>query len=131
MSIKKILLASTLFFSLMSCSLDGEDDNCFIEIYGEFSAVTAPQTATVNTPVAIETKVKILNDCGDFTRFTETSSFPKVIQPIIAYRGCECLTEATNVTEVYTITFSQPGEYQLRFPSGSGNYISKNITVTE
>ncbi|MBE99427.1 hypothetical protein [Flavobacterium coralii] len=131
MNIKNLLAASVLCFSFLSCSLDGNDDNCYIEIYGEFSAVTAPATATVNTPVNIETKVKIVNDCGDFKRFSESNSFPKIIKPVIDYRGCECVTKAETVTEVYTITFEEAGEYQLRFPSGSGSYISKNIIVTE
>lgn len=125
-----LVLASTV---LTSCSSD-DGNNCIplqVETV-EVTAVNALETGQVNEPISIEVLFDVRNSCGDFNRFLETgSTMEKNIEVEAKYEGCACNQVIETITAVYEFTPEEVGEYTLNFRSGTNEFITVTITVTE
>lgn len=81
-------------------------------------------------PIVFQTNILINNTCGSFGHFEESNGYPKIVSALVDYRGCECVTQSSTVTEEYTVTINEPGSYLFKFPSANG-YWEKTVEVTE
>ncbi len=118
--------------AIAACSLDSGQNECFVSIKSTALTVTGPETTTVNVPITFNVKFGVINNCGEFNRFMETTSFPKIITAIVDYDGCECAnTPNGSDTKPYVFTATTAGTYELKFWKDTSSYITKTITVTE
>lgn len=119
--------------SITACSLgDDSEQYCYTQNYAPASAVTGPETTTVNTPITLNVAISIGNSCGVFNRFAETTTFPKTIAAVIDYTGCECTSVTTPTVKTYTFTAATAGTYELKFTTATAaTPIVKTITVTQ
>jgi hypothetical protein len=132
-TLKLKFIGSLILISMIAaCSLDSSDPECFFSVKSTITAVTGPETTTVNVPITLNAKFGVLNDCGEFNRFMETTTFPKIITAIVDYDGCECTnTPNGSDTKPYVFTAATAGTYELKFWKDTSSYITKTITVTE
>lgn len=138
-SLKLKLFALILpLFALSACTVDDNDNFCSTEFPGIVSGVTGSTTVIADEELTLNVTFKITSDCGSYIGFFKSASYPKTIHPRIKYddAGCDgCAAANITLTEEYTFSESEPGEYELKFLSGysSSNepqYIIKTITVT-
>jgi hypothetical protein len=126
------LLAGFVF--LTGCSLNDDENNyCYDRYYMAATAVTGPETTTVNTPVVFNVTFSIAKSCGVFFNFVETNTgFPKNIAAAVDYTGCNCDQVSTTVTKPYTFKATTAGTYTLHFLTEDEDApIVKTVVVTE
>lgn len=130
----KLLLIIGFTILLQSCSLEGSTENyCYTRNYRAATAVSGPETTTVNTTVNFQVTFSIGNSCGVFFDFAEfNTGFPKEIAAAVDYTGCNCNEIAASVTKPYAFTAPAAGTYTLHFLTDVEDQpIVKTIVVTE
>lgn len=119
-----------LFILLNSCDIGDNDDVCIYTQRTFVTAIDAPLTAMVNQPVDVEVSFPVVNGCGVFNRFIETTDGNTITIAIEAiYEGCVCTTDVPTRVTTYRFTPSALGQYELKFVSSDGNFITASITV--
>jgi len=129
----KLIALFAVLATITACSMEDDADNdyCYSSFYTGINEVTGPETTTVDEPIEIMATFNISNGCGEFNRFVATTNYPKQIVALVDYSGCTCTEVLQTVTEPYTFTASEPGEYVLKFIKPDETFITKTITVTE
>lgn len=131
MRIKFIVLSLILGF-LMSCNKDDpHNDECIHHGIAYVISVD-PETFTgvVNEPVSIEVQFPVYNGCGGFGEFLVTKNGNiRIIEVKAKYTGCICTQNIPIITTHYEFIAEKPGEYELKFKSGPGEYISVNLYI--
>ncbi len=127
----KFIAFLTIAATIAACSVDEGDQTCAFSAQMATTAVTGPDTTTINTPITLNVTFRVGNDCGVFNRFLETVAFPKQVVALVDYPGCDCnLTPNGTLTKPYTFTAATAGTYELRFLVDTTLFITKTITVT-
>ncbi|WP_294821321.1 hypothetical protein [uncultured Flavobacterium sp.] len=127
----KFIAFIAVLATVAACSIDNGPETCFVNVQMPTTAVTGPETTTVNTPVTFNVTFKVMNDCGVFNRFLETNGYPKQIVAFVDYPGCDCnTTDTATETKPYTFRATMPGTYELKFVVNTNVFITKTITVT-
>lgn len=126
-----------LFFTLvtvliiLSCGGDNERE-CQAEEIAYINEVDAPATAKVNETVPIDVTFSMINTCGSFSEFVETSDEQGFIISVKAnYTGCICGQAIIEDTQTYEFNAPSVGIYELNFRSSPSEFITVNIEVTE
>lgn len=127
-----ILKSIVLIFALTiqtSCVSD-DDNQCYFEFMSYVTAVTGPETSTVNEEITFVVTYMPTFGCGSFLEFNEG------IQGNVRYltifdktTECSCSTEPVSTTINYKFTPTTPGEYTFRFKSDEDSSIIKNVIV--
>jgi len=134
MKLKFLAVLAALGF-LAGCSLDGDNDNnnCYTRAYMAATAVTGPDSTTVNTPVNFNVSFKVVNSCGTFVGFQQfNTTFPRQIGATVDYTGCNCTETNTILTKPYEFKPTVAGSYILHFLTEDPNFpIVKTIVVTQ
>lgn len=119
-----------LFILLNSCDIGDNDDVCIYTQGAFVTAIDAPLTAMVNQPVDVEVSFPVVNGCGVFNRFIETTDGNTITIAIEAiYEGCVCTADVPTRVTTYRFTPSVPGNYELKFRSSNNSFIVATIMV--
>lgn len=132
-SLTKLLFIFLSFLIVTSCSNDDDGDCIPLQVEtDEVTSVDAPETAEVNETIEIEVQFTVRNSCGEFSRFIETGTpMNRNIVVEARYEGCACAQVIETITAIYEFTPTEAGEYLLNFRSGTNEFITAEITVTE
>ena len=124
----KIAFLIVTFFVITSCSL--KDDDCYYEIYSPVTAVSGPETTSVNTNVQIQVTHAPQRACSEFLEFEKTTNGNTTTSRVVnAGNDCVCdLTVSTQVS-IYNFIATTPGTYTLEFFGVSTNLITHTIVV--
>jgi hypothetical protein len=126
----KSLICIYIILLLISCDIGGNDDVCISRQGAFVTAIDAPLTATVNQPVDVEVSFPVVNGCGIFNRFIETTDGNTITIAVEAlYDGCFCTADVPTRTTTYSFTPNTAGDYELKFVSSNGNFIVASIEV--
>lgn len=120
-----VLIAFTLFIACNS------DDNCTTYESPYVREVNAPLTGKVNQDISIEVQFRVINGCGEFSKFIETSAGNiRTIEVEAKYEGCAPCTHAVETRIVnYIFNTQTAGLYVFKFKSGDSDFITVNITI--
>jgi len=128
----KFLALLVAIVTIVGCSMGDDQPSCFTQAYAPTTAVTGPETTTVNVPITFNVSFSIGNSCGVFNRFAETVSFPKTVIATADYTGCSCNPVTAVTTKPYVFTAPTAGTYVLNFATTNADTpIVKTITVTQ
>lgn len=128
---KKLFLIFAGMLIMASCSTSSSEPYCFTSTGSASLAVVGPDTGQINQQLTYNVSFKILNSCGVFDSFAESTGFPKTVVAKINYEGCSCKNEETTVTKPYTFTATAAGTYVLKFATNDVNApITKTVTIT-
>ena len=130
-TIQILLFTLVTGFTILSCSEDNERE-CQAEEIAYINEVDAPATAKVNETVPIDVTFSMINTCGNFSKFLETSDEQGLIISVEAnYTGCSCGEAIIKDTQTYEFNAQSAGIYELNFRSSPSEFITVNIEVTE
>ena len=126
---KNIFLALISFALLISCASDDNgSDNCLSYSEAYVDTVEAIENADA---VGFLFKVNfiVMNGCGGFGSFEQTTGNTVTVNVIAKYEGCVC-TEALEVHDaVYSFNPTAPGTYTLRFRTSEDTFITETVTL--
>lgn len=119
-----VLIAFTLFIACNS------DDNCTTFESPYVREVNAPLTGNVNQDISIEVQFSVINGCGEFSKFIETSAGTiRTIEVEAKYEGCACTLNEPIISVNYIFNTSITGLHVFKFKSGDSDFITVNITI--
>jgi hypothetical protein len=120
-----------LIFILAGCSPGSNDPVCDYHVAAYATGVTGPTTALVNQEIDLTVSFGVVNGCGLFESFTETTTGTTTTVNIGArYNGCNCAQVAAIRTAVYKFKRAAAGTYTLLFRLTDTTFITYSITVT-
>ena len=77
-----------------------------------------------------EVGFRVLNGCGEFSSFEQTTlGNVTIIEVIAKYEGCICTQDIPLRQTVYTFNQNIPGTYILKFKMADDNYITQTVAV--
>ena len=127
-----ILIAITLFScdSLMNTSDETAEEDCTKTQTAFVSEVNGEEQMDSGNALDLEVLFPVINGCGQFNRFIETSEGKTLTLEVEAiYKGCMCTMDIPTRKATYTFKPSEKGTYTLRFKSADTGYLEKIITV--
>ena len=78
----------------------------------------------------IEVDFQVFSGCGQLGRFIVTEDGnTSTIEIEAAYIGCVCTLDAPIRTVIYEFSATNPGVYELKFKSGTSEYITVNLII--
>ncbi|RYJ44416.1 hypothetical protein [Flavobacterium beibuense] len=134
-----LLLALT---TLTGC-LSDDENYCSQTIYPFVTNVTGPEAALTGEEITLNVSFPIVSNCATFVGFhegqvtSEDNVYTQSIYAAVQYEGCQCSGLTNTQIEEYVFSADEPGEYNLKFISGSSDdntqytYITKTITVSD
>ncbi len=124
----KIAFLIVTFFVITSCSL--KDDDCYYEIYSPVTAVSGPETSTVNTNTQIQVTHVPQRACSEFLEFESTTNGNTTTSRVVnSGKDCVCELTVSPQISVYNFKATTPGTYNLEFNGISTNIITHTIVV--
>jgi hypothetical protein len=125
-----LLPAFVLFiFILPGCSTSDESV-CDYQVKAYASNVTGPTTANVNQEIDLTVTFGVVNSCGVFGSFTESTAGNTTTVDISAkFSGCTCQQMPVLRTAVYKFKRAVAGTYNVLFYQTQTTFITYTITV--
>lgn len=124
------LIYASLFILLTSCDIGDNDDVCIFRQGAFVTAIDTPLTAMVNQQVTVEVSFPVINGCGVFNKFIETTDGNTITIAVEAlYDGCVCTADVPTRVTTYSFTPTTAGNFELKFRSSNNNFIVANIMV--
>lgn len=128
---KYYLFVLVIFSALVSCNNDDDQEDCgstFETAYVD--SINAPDTGNVGEAIPIEVTFFVMNGCGIFNEFEETSNGNSRTIIVNAEYECRACTQSIDrISATYNFSASTPGDYELKFQSGLDDFIIINITI--
>ena len=120
-----------LIFVLPGCGKTTEDPVCDYHVRAYVTSVTGATTAIVNQEIDLNVFFGVVNSCGLFESFTETTSGNSTTINVAArYNGCYCSQTAQIRNTVYKFKRTAAGTYNLLFYLSETSFLTYTITVT-
>ena len=120
-----------LIFILTGCSTSAYETVCDYHVKAFVTQVTGPTTATVNQEIDLAVSLGVVNSCGLFNNFTETTSGNTTTINIEArYYGCYCTQTPQIRNTIYKFKRATAGTYILQFWLTDTSCLTYTITVT-
>ena len=133
---KKISLILLPFFALLIFVLPGCDKTtqepvCDYHVRAYVTSVTGTTTALVNQEIDVNVFFGVVNGCGLFESFTETTTGNSTTINVSArYNGCYCTQTPQTRNTVYKFKRTAAGTYNLLFYLSETSFLTYAITVT-
>jgi hypothetical protein len=125
-----LLPAFVLFSFLFTGCVKSEENVCDYQVKAYPSSVTGATTATVNQEIDLTVSFGVVNSCGNFGAFTEsTVGNITTVDVSIKYTGCTCNQTPVMRTTVYKFKRAVAGTYTLKFYQTDTTFITYTITV--
>ena len=120
-----------LIFVLAGCDKTTKEPICDYHVRAYVANVTGSATATVNQEIDLNVSFGVVNSCGLFESFTETTSGNSTtINVAASYNGCYCTQTAQIRNTVYKFKRPAAGTYNLLFYLSETSFLTYTITVT-
>lgn len=120
-----------LIFVLAGCNKTTQEPVYDYHVRAFVTTVTGAATATVNQEIDLNVFFGVVNSCGLFESFTETTSGNSTTINVAArYNGCYCTQTAQTRNTVYKFKRTAAGTYNLLFYLSETSFLTYTITVT-
>lgn len=106
------------------------DKTCISYDHVNVSSANVPATGNLNQVIPIPLSFMVLNGCGGFGNFNETTSGnTKTISVIAKYAGCFCTQAIKVVNATYNFVPTTTGIHEIKFLQPNGSFLTYQIEV--
>ena len=125
-----LLPVLALFVSLLTGCGKSDENVCDYQVKAYPSNVTGATTANVNQEIDLTVTFAVVNSCGAFGAFTESTAGNTTTVDVSArYSGCTCTQTPVLRTTVYKFKRAVAGTYTLLFYQTQTTFLTYTITV--
>ena len=126
----KSIYLSFLVLFLVGCNNDDDTVANCIEFNPAAVETVVENTTADAASYTFEVGFRVLNGCGEFSSFEQTTlGNVTIIEVIAKYEGCICTQDIPLRQTVYTFNQNIPGTYILKFKMADDNYITQTVAV--
>jgi hypothetical protein len=126
----KSIYLSFLVLFLVGCNNDDDTVATCIEFNPAAVETVVENTTADAASYTFEVGFRVLNGCGEFSSFEQTTlGNVTIIEVIAKYEGCICTQDIPLRQTVYTFNQTIPGTYILKFKMADDNYITQTVAV--
>ena len=115
----------------ISCSKN-EERECVPNEPANVTSVEAPSEGNLGETISMVVNFQVIDGCGEFGKFIETGNgLTRTIEVEAIHTGCGCYHNMPVVQTTYDFTPNSSGEYVFRFKSGTDEFKTATVLVSE